>query len=70
MTTFAYVCKSANVYAFTRLCKMYTYANVGNFASGSDQVQIRHFAYMQICSSERKAEFAHTSIYPIVLNKG
>ena len=50
---FAYICKSLHVYAFTHVCKICTYAN---------------FAYMQIWSCERKAKFAHVSIYLIVLN--
>ena len=71
---FAYVCKSLHVYAFTHVCKICTYAKVGKFAPASDQVQISfcvyaNFAYMQIWSCERKAKFAHVSIYLIVLNK-
>ena len=70
---FAYVCKSLHVYAFTHVCKICTYAKVGKFAPASDQVQISfcvyaNFAYMQIWSCERKAKFAHVSIYLIVLN--
>ena len=46
----------------------------GKFAPASDQVQISfcvyaNFAYMQILSCERKAKFAHVSIYLIVLNE-
>ena len=71
---FAYVCKSLHVYAITHVCKICTYAKVGKFAPASDQVQISfcvyaNFAYMQIWSCERKAKFAHVSIYLIVLNK-
>ena len=70
---FAYVCKSLHVYAFTHVCKICTYAKVGKFAPASDQVHISFcvyakFAYMQIWSCERKANFAHMSIYLIVLN--
>ena len=70
---FAYARKSGNVYAFTHVCKICTYAKVGKFAPASDQVQISFcvyakFAYMQIWSCERKAKFAHVSIYLIVLN--
>ena len=73
---FAYVCKSLHVYAFThvcKICKICTYAKVGKFAPASDQVQISfcvyaNFAYMQIRSCERKAKFAHVSIYLIMLN--
>ena len=70
---FAYVCKSLHVYAFTHVCKICMYAKVGKFAPASDQVQISfcvyaNFAYMQIWSCERKAKFAHVSIYLIVLN--
>ena len=69
---FAYVCKSLHVYAFTHVCKICTYAKVGKFAPASDQVQISfcvyaNFAYMQIWSCERKAKFAHVSIYLTVL---
>ena len=70
---FAYVCKLLHVYAFTHVCKICMYAKVGKFAPASDQVQISfcvyaNFAYMQIWSCERKAKFAHVSIYLIVLN--
>ena len=55
------------------VCKICTYAKVGKFAPASDQVQISfcvyaNFAYVQIWSCERKAKFAHVSIYLIVLN--
>ena len=68
-----YVCKSLHVYAFTHVCKICTYAKVGKFAPASDQMQISfcvyaNFAYMQIWSRERKAKFAHVSIYLIGLN--
>ena len=71
---FAYVCKSLHVYAFTHVCKICMYAKLGKFAPASDQVQISfcvyaNFACMQIWSCERKAKFAHVSIYLIVLNE-
>ena len=72
---FAYVFKSLHMYAFSHVCKICTYySKVEKFAPASDQVQIlfcvyANFAYMQIWSCERKAKFAHVSIYLIVLNK-
>ena len=68
---FACVCKSVHVYAFTHVLKICTCVKVGKFAPSSDQVQISFcacakIAYMQIWSCERKAKFAHVSIYLIV----
>ena len=51
---FAHVSKSVNVYAFTHICKIYSYVKVGKFAPVRDLVQMlfaqyyANFAYMQI----------------------
>ena len=78
MERFAYVCKfciyTKFAYANRSMCThLLTYAKFARMQKLENlhlpQTKCKsHFAYMQIWSCERKAKFAHVSIYLMVLN--
>ena len=69
--TYANLSMCTHLLPYAKFARM---QKLGKFAPASDQVQISicvyaNFAYTQICSCVRKANFAYVSIYLIVLYK-